>query len=220
MITIVLADDHPIVRSGLRALLGSIEGLSVVAEAEDGHAAVREAVAARPDVLVMDIRMPELDGIEATRQIARAAPDVAVLMLTMYEDDDSVFAAMRAGARGYLLKGAQQDEIARAIRSVAAGEVIFGPGVARRVLGFLTGPPVPAADPFPELTVREREVLDLIAAGRPNGEIGRRLGIAGKTVANHISNIFAKLQVADRAEAIVRAREAGLGRDRDVTSEM
>ncbi|MFI0353327.1 response regulator [Actinomadura sp. 9N407] len=211
MITIVLADDHPIVRSGLRALLGSIEGLRVVGEAADGHAAVREAVTHRPDVLVMDIQMPGLDGIEATRQVTRSAPEVAVLMLTMYEDDDSVFAAMRSGARGYLLKGSHQDDIARAIHAVAAGEAIFGPGVARRVLGFFAAPQ-PADQPFPELTDRERQVLDLIAAGRPNGEIGGRLAIAPKTVANHISSIFTKLQVADRAEAIVRARQAGLGR--------
>ncbi|MEU7860164.1 response regulator transcription factor [Nonomuraea sp. NPDC049141] len=211
MIRIVLADDHPVVRSGLRALLDSISGLTVVAEAADGHAAVREAVTHKPDVLVMDIQMPHLDGIEATRRIAHAAPEVAVLMLTMYEDDDSVFSAMRAGARGYLLKGAQQDEIARAIHAVAAGQAIFGPGVARRVLGFFAAPPA-VQDPFPELTGREREVLDLIAAGRPNGEIARHLVIAPKTVANHISSIFTKLQVAGRAEAIIRARDAGLGR--------
>jgi DNA-binding NarL/FixJ family response regulator len=211
MIGIVLADDHPIVRSGLAALFGSIDGLTVLASVADGHGAVREAVTRRPDVLVMDIQMPGLDGIEATRQITRAAPEVGVLMLTMYEDDDSVFSAMRAGARGYLLKGAEQAEIVRAIQAVAAGEAIFGPGIARRVLGFFAAPPA-TAEPFPGLTDREREVLDLIAAGRPNGEIGRRLGISPKTVANHISSIFAKLQVADRAEAIVRAREAGLGR--------
>ncbi|MFI0451578.1 response regulator [Actinomadura sp. 6N118] len=218
MIRIVLADDHPVVRGGLRALLGSIEGLSVVGEAGDGHAAVREAVTHRPDVLVMDIQMPGLDGIEATREVTRAAPGVAVLMLTMYEDDDSVFAAMRAGAAGYLLKGAQQDEIARAIRAVAAGEAIFGPGVARRVRAFFAAPAPAAAEPFPELTEREREVLDLIAAGRPNGEIARRLAIAPKTVANHISSVFAKLRVADRAEAIIRAREAGMGRDEHLGS--
>lgn len=210
MITVLLADDHPIVRSGLRALLGSIDGLTVVGDAADGREAVRQAVTLHPDVLVMDIQMPDLDGIAATRQIARDAPDVAVLMLTMYHDDDSVFAAMRAGARGYLLKGAEQDEIVRAIRAVAAGEAIFGPGIAQRVLGFFSAPP-PAEVPFPQLTDRERDVLDLIAAGRPNGEIGRRLGISPKTVANHISSIFAKLQVADRAEAIIRARDAGLG---------
>ncbi|MFI0479169.1 response regulator [Actinomadura sp. 9N215] len=211
MITIVLADDHPVVRSGLRALLDSISGLTVVAEAADGRAAVRLAVEHRPDVLVMDIQMPGLDGIEATRQIVRTAPETAVLMLTMYEDDDSVFSAMRAGARGYLLKGAQQNDIAQAIRAVASGQAVFGPGVARRVLGFFATPPA-ARHPFPGLTARERDVLDLIAAGRPNGEIAHRLAIAPKTVANHISSIFTKMQVADRAEAIVRARDAGLGR--------
>ncbi len=169
MITVLLADDHPIVRSGLRALLGSIDGLTVVGDAADGREAVRQAVTLHPDVLVMDIQMPDLDGIAATRQIARDAPDVAVLMLTMYHDDDSVFAAMRAGARGYLLKGAEQDEIVRAIRAVAAGEAIFGPGIAQRVLGFFSAPP-PAEVPFPQLTDRERDVLDLIADGRPNGD--------------------------------------------------
>jgi DNA-binding NarL/FixJ family response regulator len=214
MITVVLADDHPIVRSGLRALLGSIDGLTVVGDADNGHDAVRQAVTQHPDVLVMDIQMPGLDGIQATRLITRDAPGVAVLMLTMYQDDDSVFSAMRAGARGYLLKGATQDEIVRAIRAVAAGEAIFGPGIAQRMLRFFAAPP-PAPDPFPQLTDRERDVLDLIAAGRPNGEIGRRLGISPKTVANHISSIFSKLQVADRAEAIIRARDAGLGRTID-----
>ncbi|MEV5894985.1 response regulator transcription factor [Nonomuraea fuscirosea] len=214
MITVLLADDHPVVRSGLRALLSSIDGLSVVGDADNGQEAVRLAVMHHPDVLVLDIQMPGMDGIQAARTISRDAPGVAVLMLTMYEDDDSVFAAMRAGARGYLLKGAEQEEIVRAIRAVAAGEAIFGPGVAQRVLGFFAVPP-PAANPFPQLTDRERDVLDLIAAGRPNGDIGRRLSISPKTVANHISSIFAKLQVADRAEAIVRARDAGLGRAAD-----
>jgi DNA-binding NarL/FixJ family response regulator len=214
MITVVLADDHPIVRSGLRALLGSIDGITVLGDADNGHDAVRQAVVQGPDVLVMDIQMPGLDGIQATRMISRDAPRVAVLMLTMYQDDDSVFAAMRAGARGYLLKGAGQDEIVRAIRAVAAGEAIFGPGIAQRMLRLFAAPP-PTSVPFPQLTDRERDVLDLIAAGRPNGEIGRRLGISPKTVANHISSIFAKLQVADRAEAIVRARDAGLGRVSD-----
>ncbi len=214
MMTVVLADDHPIVRSGLTALLGSVAGFQMLAAVSDGHNAVREAVTRHPDVLVMDIRMPGLDGIEATRLIARDAPDVAVLILTMHEDDDSVFAAMRAGARGYLLKGAEQDEIVRAIRAVAAGEAIFGPGIARRVLGYFAEPATArsaVSEPFPELTAREREVLDLIAAGHPNSEISRRLGISPKTVANHSSNIFAKLQIATRAEAIVRARDAGLG---------
>lgn len=213
MIRVVLADDHPVVRSGLRVLLNSIDGVTVLAEAVDGHAVVREALLHQPDVVVMDIQMPGMDGIQATRQLARAVPDAAVLMLTMFEDDDSVFAAMRAGASGYLLKGARQDEIVRAIASVAAGEAIFGPGVARRVLGYFAAPAGPAAVPFPELTGREREVLDLLAAGRRGGDIGRVLGLSPKTVANHTSAILAKLQVADRAEAIAQARAAGLGQD-------
>jgi DNA-binding NarL/FixJ family response regulator len=210
MISIVLADDHPVVRAGLHALLGSIDGLSLVAEADDGHAAVRATLTHKPDVVIMDIDMPGLNGIEATRQLLDAVPDTAVLMLTMYQDDDSVFTAMRAGARGYLLKGAGQDDIARAIHAVAAGEAIFGPGIAQRVLTFFATPPR-TSTPLPELTEREREILDLIAQGRRNGDIGVRLGITRKTVANHISNIFTKLQVADRTEAIARARDAGLG---------
>jgi DNA-binding NarL/FixJ family response regulator len=157
--------------------------------------------------------MPDLDGFAATRELARSAPDTAVLVLTMFEDDDSVFAAMRAGARGYLVKGAEQEEIARAIRAVAAGEAIFGPGVARRLLTFFSAPP-PAAGPFPELTTRERQILDLIAAGLSNPAIGDRLNIASKTVANNVSTIFTKLGIADRATAIIQARNAGLGDDR------
>jgi len=209
-IRVVVADDHPIVRDGLTALLGSIPGFDVVGVAATGRDAVREVVLTRPDVAVLDLRMPDLDGFAATRQIAKAAPDVAVLVLTMFEDDDSVFAAMRAGAAGYLVKGAEQEHIVRAIRSVAAGEAVFGPGVAQRVLGFFRA--APAADPFPELTAREREILDLLAGGLSNAAIGHRLGVAAKTVANNISAIFAKLRVADRKQAIVRARDAGLGR--------
>jgi DNA-binding NarL/FixJ family response regulator len=211
-IRVVLADDHPIVRAGLTALLESLPDIDVVGTATNGRDAVREVVTSRPDVALLDLQMPELDGIAATREIARAAPEVGVLVLTMYDDDDSVFAAMRAGARGYLVKGVEQDDISRAIRSVAAGEAIFGPGVAQRVLGFLTAPPRPADPAFPELTAREHAVLDLLAAGLPNAAIAQRLGVAGKTVANNVSAIFAKLQVADRAQAIVRARDAGLGR--------
>lgn len=209
-VRVVLADDHPVVRDGLRALLGSLPHVEVVGEAATGREAIREAVLHRPDVLVMDLQMPDLDGIEATRELTRAAPDVAVLVLTMYDDDDSVFAAMRAGARGYLLKGADQDEIARAIHAVAGGQAIFGPGVAVRVLGYFSAPPRVDV-PFPELTDRERDVLDLIAGGLTNTTIANRLGLATKTIGNHISNIFAKLQVAGRAEAIVRARQQGLG---------
>lgn len=211
VIRVVIADDHPIVREGMSALLTSLEGFVVAGVAKTGREAVREVVTTRPDVAVLDLQMPDLDGIAATKEIARAAPDVAVLVLTMFSDDDSVFAAMRAGARGYLVKGAEQDEIARAIRAVAAGEAIFGPAVAQRVLGFLTGPSTPDVA-FPELTARERQILDLLAAGLPNGAIAAKLGVAAKTVANNVSAIFAKLQVADRAAAIIRARDAGLGR--------
>jgi DNA-binding NarL/FixJ family response regulator len=209
-IRVVLADDHPVVRSGLRALLESLPDYEVVAEATDGEAAVRETQLMRPDVVLMDIRMPGLDGIEATRRVRSAVPGAAVLVLTMFDDDDTVFAAMRAGAQGYLLKGAEQAEIDRAIRSVVAGEAIFSPGVAKRVLGYFASPPV-ATDPFPELTSREREVLDLVAAGRRNQAIADELALSPKTVANHISSIFVKLAVADRSAAIVRARQGGLG---------
>ncbi len=209
-IRVLLADDHPVVRSGLRALLDSLPGYDVVAEAADGEAAVREAQLSQPDVVLMDIRMPGIDGIEATRRLRTAVPETAILVLTMFDDDDTVFAAMRAGAMGYLLKGAEQDEIDRGIRAVVAGEAIFSPGVAQRVLGFLTSPRA-ADDPFPELTAREREVLDLVAAGRRNQAIADELFLSPKTVANHISSIFVKLGVADRSEAIVRARQGGLG---------
>jgi DNA-binding NarL/FixJ family response regulator len=210
-IKVVIADDHPIVREGMTALLTSLPGFMVVGVAATGREAVREVVTTKPDVAVLDLQMPDLDGIAATKEIARAAPDVAVLVLTMFSDDDSVFAAMRAGARGYLVKGAEQEEIARAVRAVAAGEAIFGPAVAQRVLSFFAAPPA-AAVPFPELTDRERQILDLLAAGLPNAAIGTRLGVAAKTVANNVSTIFAKLQVADRAAAIIRARDAGLGK--------
>ena len=209
-IRVLLADDHPVVRSGLRALLDSLTGYEVVAEAIDGESAVREAQLTRPDVVLMDIRMPGIDGIEATRRVCAAVPATAILVLTMFDDDDTVFAAMRAGAQGYLLKGAEQDEIDRGIRAVVAGEAIFSPGVAQRVLGFFAASPV-GADPFPELTVREREVLDLVAAGHRNQAIAEALNLSPKTVANHISAIFVKLAVADRSEAIVRARKGGLG---------
>lgn len=210
-IRIVLADDHPVVLGGLRALLESLQGYDVVAEASDGETAVRETQLSKPDVVLMDVRMPGIDGIEATRRIKTAVPEAAVLMLTMHDDDETVLAAMRAGASGYVLKGAAQDEIDRAIRAVVAGEAIFGPGVARKLLGLFSSS-VPDR-PFPELTDREREVLDLVAAGRNNAAIAADLFLAPKTVANHISAIFAKLRVADRSEAIVRARREGLGGD-------
>ncbi len=209
-IRVVLADDHPVVRAGLTALLSSLGGIAVVGVGTDGREAVREVVLQRPDVAVLDLQMPGTDGFAATREIGRVAPEVGVLVLTMFDDDDSVFAAMRAGARGYVIKGAEQEEIGRAIRAVAAGEAIFGPGVAARVLQFFARPPAPT-DPFPELTGRERDILGLLAAGHPNPAIAARLGLSPKTVANHLSSIFAKLQVADRTQAILRAREAGLG---------
>jgi DNA-binding NarL/FixJ family response regulator len=209
---VLIVDDHPSFRSGLRALIETAPDLEVVGEAASGESAVREAATSQPDVILMDIDMPGLDGIEATRRIVDAQPHVAIVVLTMLEDDDSVFAAVRAGARGYLLKGAQRPEILRAVRAAASGEAIFGPGVARRLVDFFARP-APSADPdaFPELTEREREILELIARGHSNAEITQALVLSPKTVRNHVSNIFSKLQVRDRAEAIVRAREAGMG---------
>ncbi len=210
--SVVIADDHPLVRAGLRALLGSLPAFDVLAEASTGEEAVRAAGEHLPDVVVMDLQMPVMDGIEATRRIVARHPSVGVLVLPMFEDNDSVFAAMRAGARGYLLKGAGPDEVTRAIEAVASGQAIFGPAVAARVLRyFSSAPSQPEEVAFPELTPREREVLDLVAAGTNNATIARRLSLSSKTVANHVSNILTKLQAADRAEAIVRARRAGLG---------
>lgn len=214
-IRVLIADDHPVFRGGLRTLLSSLGEAEVVGEAATGAEAVTAAEALQPDVVVMDLHMPELNGIEATRQIVAHSPHIGVLVLTMFEDDDSVFAAMRAGARGYLLKGAQRSELLRAIRAVVAGEAIFGPPVARRLMDYFARP-APRPDPaaFPELTDREREILDMVARGRSNADITRELVLAPKTVRNHVSNIFSKLAVRDRSEAIVRAREAGLGGDR------
>ena len=212
-VRIVVADDHPLYRRGLAALLGNQPGWEVVAEADDGLGAVTAARTHQPDVVVMDLRMPGIDGIEATRRIVSTAPHVAVLVLTMYEDDGSVFSAMRAGARGYLLKGADHAEIVRAVAAVAGGEAIFGAAVAVRILEFFAGDrPRTTEVAFPQLTAREHEVLDLIAAGRNNSDLARILVLSPKTVRNHVSNIFTKLQVADRAQAIVLARDAGLGR--------
>lgn len=210
VVRVVLADDHPVVRAGLAALLQSLPNVEVVGVADNGRSAVREVMLQRPDVAILDLQMPEMDGFAATREIARLAPAVAVLVLTMFDDEDSVFAAMRAGARGYVVKGAEQEEIGRAVRAVAAGEAIFSPGVASRVLRYFAAPP-PVADPFPELTAREREILQLLAHAISNTAIASRLELSPKTVANHLSSIFTKLQVADRAAAILRAREAGLG---------
>ena len=208
-IRIVIADDHAIVREGLRGLIAAIDGYELAGTAATGHEAVRAAVTLHPDVLVMDISMPGGTGIAATREITRVAPKVAVLMLTMFDDDDSVFAAVRAGALGYVLKGNDPEDIVRAITSVAAGEAVFGPGIARRALTFLGAP---GAQPvLPALTPREREVLTLIATGLGNATIADQLGVSPNTIANHVSSIFRKLQVDTRAEAIVTARDAGLG---------
>lgn len=208
---VVVVDDHPLYREGLVTAMTAMAGVAVVGEAGDGAQAVEVAGRLLPDVVVMDLHMPVVNGIDATRQITSAHPTVAVLVLTMLEGDDSVFAAMRAGARGYLLKGADRAEIARALEGVAHGEVVFSSGIASRVLAFFAAAPVAALEPFPSLTEREREILDLVARGLTNAEIARRLVVSDKTVRNHVSNVFAKLQVAGRAEAVARARDAGLG---------
>jgi DNA-binding NarL/FixJ family response regulator len=214
---ILLADDHPLFRDGLKALLASVDDADVVGEAATGAEVVERALELQPDVVLMDLHMPELNGIEASRRIVESSPHVGVLVLTMVEDDDAVFASMRAGARGYLVKGSSQSEILSAIRAVGAGEAEFGPAIARRLIEYFSSPGgSPPA--FPELTRREREVLDLIARGEGNAAIARRLTISQKTVRNHVSNIFTKLRVVDRAQAIVKARDAGIGVDRGVAS--
>ncbi len=211
-IRILIADDHPLFRDGMHGLLDSVPDTEVVGEAATGDEAIALAASLQPDVILMDIKMPGINGIQATREIVHTSPHIGILVVTMLEDDDSVFAAMRAGACGYLLKGANQAEILRAIRAVANGEAIFGPSIARRLLGFFaaTRRTVPPRI-FPELTEREGEILALIAQGRSNEEIAEQLSLSLKTVRNHVSNIFSKLQVADRAQAVIRAREAGLG---------
>jgi DNA-binding NarL/FixJ family response regulator len=208
-VRVVLVDDHPIVRDGLKTLLASLDEVTVVGEAGSGEDALAVAKATTPDVVIMDIDMPGMGGIEATRRLRAELPGSHVLVLTMYGEDDLVFAALRAGARGYLLKGAQQQDVLRTIRAVAQGDAVFSAGVADHLLQNFSQPQPPQL--FPELTEREREVLDLLAAGASNLTIARELGLTTKTVANHVSNILAKLQAADRTEAIVRARRAGLG---------
>jgi DNA-binding NarL/FixJ family response regulator len=211
-IRVLLADDHPVVRRGLAALLGTLDDFEVVGEAADGEAAVRETQLTKPDVVLMDVRMPGIDGVEATRRIRKAVPETAVLMLTMYDEDATVFTAMQAGARGYLLKGAEQDEIADALRAVVRGQAIFGAAIASRLLDHFANPPAAVADDlFPELTGREREILELLAQGRRTAEIATALHLSPKTVSNNLTTIFAKLEVADRTAAVIRARERGLG---------
>lgn len=208
---ILVVDDHSGFRDGLRAMLTSAADLEVVGEAEDGADAVQQALALQPDIILMDIQMPAMNGVDATRRIVYTSPHIGVIMLTMFEDDDSVFSAMRAGARGYLLKGALKAEVIHAVRGVAAGEAIFGSGLARRMMSFFTAArPSSPAESLPELTERELEILQLLTLHLTNQEIADRLTISLKTARNHVSNILSKLQVADRAAAIIRAREAGM----------
>ena len=214
-IRVLIADDHPLFREGMRGRLDRVADVAVVGEATNGDEAVEMARKLEPDVILMDIKMPGLNGIEATREILRAIPRVGVLVLTMFEDDDSVFAALRAGAKGYLLKDSGGEGVVHAIRAVASGEVVFGPGVAERIIGFFSAPkPIVPQRTFPELTEREEEILSLVAQGKSNQEIARQLFVSLKTVRNHVSHILLKLQVADRAQAVIRARESGLGHDR------
>jgi DNA-binding NarL/FixJ family response regulator len=211
MLRVLVVDDHPLFRFGLCTVLAAEPTIAVVGEAATGRDAVSAAKAFEPDVVVMDLHLPDIDGIEATRQIVTERQDTGVVVLTMFNDTESVFAAMRAGARGYLLKGSGQEEIVRAVHAVGRGEAIFGPDIATRVIGFFNTGPATSDQIFPELTSREREVLALIADGENNSVIARRLSLSPKTVRNHVSSIFTKLHVADRAQAIVRARKAGLG---------
>ena len=214
-IDILVVDDHTLFREGLTTLLDADPEIQIVGEAGTGQEAVDIAMTTKPDVILMDIMMPELNGIEATRKILAQEPEIGIIMLTMLEDDDSLFAAMRAGARGYILKGADKAEVLATIEAVAEGRAVFGPAMASRLTDFFhaLSAPAQAEVAFPELTNRELEVLDHIARGFNNQEIATRLSIAPKTVSNHISSIFNKLQVADRAQAIVKAREAGMGQD-------
>jgi DNA-binding NarL/FixJ family response regulator len=212
VLRILIADDHTLVRSGMRALLQTEAEFEVVGEAATGEQVVTMAATLQPDVIVMDLRMPGISGIEATRRILQANPAIRILVVTLLEEDDTLFAALRAGARGYVLKEASEGEVLRAIRAVGEGEAIFSASMAARLVGFFASPRQAASSlPFPDLTEREREILTLIAQGRSNSEIAQQLVIGQKTVRNYISSIFSKLQVADRAQAIIRAREAGLG---------
>jgi DNA-binding NarL/FixJ family response regulator len=212
-IRVLIADDHTLFREGLVALLDSVPEIDVIATVEDGRQAIESAAKLQPDVILMDLQMPQVNGIEATRQIIQISPHIGVIVVTMFEDDDSVFAAMRAGARGYILKGADQSDMIRAIQAVARGEALFGPSIATRLMNYFTPPAQSPPPAFPELTDREREILELIAQGLSNAEIAARSSISLKTVRNHVSNIFNKLQVTDRVQAAIQAREAGMGKD-------
>lgn len=211
-IRILICDDHPEFRQGLRALLETTADVDVVGEAADGDAALRAAATLQPDIILMDLNMPGVNGVEATRRVVGSSPHIGVVVLSMVQDDDSVFAAMQAGARGYLLKGARKRDIVRAVHAVAEGEAIFSPSIAQRLMRYFAASPRPTpALAFPELTNREAEILQLMAEHLTNPEIAARLGLTPKTIRNNTSNIFTKLQVADRAHAIIAARQAGLG---------
>lgn len=209
---VLIADDHPLFRKGMRTLLDSMLDVEVVGEAATGQEAIELTASLQPDVVLMDLQMPEVSGVAAANQIVRTSPHVRVLVVTLFEDDDSIFAALRAGARGYVLKDTDEEEMIRAIQAVGDGEAIFSSSIATRVIDYFAAAraTIPR-EVFPELTNREREILDLIAQGKVNAEIAAALKISLKTVRNHVSNIFSKLQVADRAQAVIRAREAGLG---------
>ncbi|HEU4781814.1 MAG TPA: response regulator transcription factor [Ktedonobacterales bacterium] len=209
---VLIADDHPLFRNGMRALLDADPDTEIAGEATTGEEAVALAVTLQPDVILMDIQMPGISGIEATRQILHSSPHIRILVVTMFEDDQSVFTAMRAGARGYVLKGARPEDMLRAIQAVGSGEAIFSPSIATRMLDFFSGlKPSSFSQALPELTDRERTILDMIAHGQSNAAIAKQLVLSPKTVSNYVSNIFSKLQVADRVQAMLRAREAGLG---------
>ncbi len=209
---ILIADDHPLFRKGMRTLLESVPDIIVAGEATSGADALAQALATKPDLVLMDLQMPEGGGLEATRRLTAEDPQIHILVVTLFEDDDSVFAALRAGARGYILKDADEEEMMRAIRAIGKGEAIFSPAIAARLMNYFAGTRTgtTGGDIFPELTDREREILQLIARGESNATIAEQLSISLKTVRNHVSNIYNKLQVADRAQAAIRAREAGL----------
>lgn len=217
-IRVLIADDHVFYREGVRALLSNIPEISVVAEASNGEEAILKAAELKPDVILMDLKMPGINGIEATRRISQTQTSIGILVITMFDDDDSVFAAMRAGAHGYLLKDADRDDLVRAITAIQKGEAIFSPAIAARMIQYFTASPARQSsnkkgqpDEFAGLTERELEILDLIAQGHNNMVIANKLSLSIKTVQNYVSSILTKLQVADRAQAIVRAREAGFG---------
>lgn len=208
---ILIADDHPLFRKGMRTLLTATAETEVIGEATTGQEVIELAATLQPDVILMDLQMPGINGIEATRQILQTSPHIRILVITLFEDDASVFSALRAGARGYVLKDTKEEEMVRAIRAVGSGEAIFSPSIATRLMDFFAAPrPAVPKEIFPTLTEREREILQLIARGSTNHDIARQLALSVKTVNNYVSNIFSKLQVADRAQAIIRARDAGL----------